>query len=207
MGETTKQYSLQEIRKKIYSMILPITIESILQMTAGLVSMALIGRISSTDSTAVNSIGISSRITMIVWALFKGITTGASVFVAQSYGANNHRKLKKVIQQTLLSSIVLAFIFQQIIFWNASALLSIFNPSPQLSASGTLYLRTICWGLPFMVIMIAVAASLQGMGNAKTPMLIALMMNAINITLSYLLIFGRLGMPGLGIRGAAIATA
>jgi putative MATE family efflux protein len=206
MGETKKQYSLKEIRKKIYSMILPITIESILQMTAGLVSMALIGRISSTDSTAVNSIGISSRITMIVWALFKGITTGGSVFVAQAFGSDNPKKQKKVIQQTLLSSIGLVIILQQIIFWNASALLSIFNPSPELLASGTLYLRTICWGLPFMVVMLAVAASLQGMGNAKTPMLIALMMNAINITLSYLLIFGHLGIPGLGIRGAAIAT-
>jgi putative MATE family efflux protein len=207
MGEATKQLSLKEIRKNIYSMILPITIESVLQMTAGLVSMALIGRISSTDPTAVNAIGISSRITQIVWALFKGITTGASVFVAQAYGSNNPKKLKEVIQQTLLSSIILVLIFQQIIFWNAPALLSIFNPNPELLASGVLYLRTISWGLPFMVVMLAVAASLQGMGNAKTPMLIALMMNVINIFLSYLLIFGNLGMPSLGIRGAAIATA
>jgi putative MATE family efflux protein len=207
MGETTKQYSLQEIRKKIYSMILPITIESVLQMTAGLVSMALIGRISSTDPTAVNAIGISSRITMIVWALFKGITTGASVFVAQAYGSNNYRKLKEVIQQTLLSSIILVLIFQQIIFWNAPALLSIFNPNPELLESAVLYVRTISWGLPFVVIMLTVAASLQGTGNAKTPMLIALTMNLINITLSYLLIFGNLGMPSLGIKGAAVATA
>jgi putative MATE family efflux protein len=207
MGENTKQYSLQEIRKKIYSMILPITIESILQMTAGLVSMALIGRISTTDPTAVNAIGISSRITQIVWALFKGITTGASVFVAQAYGSGNHKKLKQVVQQTLLSSIVLVIIFQQIVFWNAPKLLSIFNPSPDLLENGVLYLRTISWGLPFMVIMLAVAAVLQGMGNAKTPMLIALMMNFINIVLSYLLIFGHLGITGLGIKGAAIATA
>jgi putative MATE family efflux protein len=207
MGETTKQYSKQEIRKKIYSMILPITIESVLQMMAGLVSMALIGRISSTDPTAVNAIGISSRITMIVWALFKGITTGASVFVAQAYGSDNHKRLKKVVQQTLISSIILVIVFQQIIFWNAPTLLSIFNPSPELLENGVLYLRTICWGLPFVVIMLSVAASLQGMGNAKTPMLIALMMNLINITLSYLLIFGNLGMPSLGIKGAAIATA
>lgn len=207
MGETTKQYSLHEIRRKIYSMILPITTESVLQMTAGLVSMALIGRISSISSIAVNAIGISSRITQIVWALFKGITTGASVFVAQAYGADNPKKLREVIQQTLLSSLALVIILQQLVFWKASALLSIFNPSPELLESGTLYLKTISWGLPFMVIMIAVAAVLQGMGNAKTPMLIAFMMNFINIVLSYLLIFGHLGISGLGIKGAAVATA
>jgi putative MATE family efflux protein len=54
--------------------------------------------------------------------------------------------------------------------------------------------------------MISVAAVLQGMGNAKTPMIIAFIMNLINILFSFLLIFGHLGLPVLGIKGAAIAT-
>lgn len=207
MEGTISTNSLKEIRKKIFSMILPITIASILEMTTGLVSMAMIGRISAESSTAVNAIGISQRITQIVWALFKGITTGASVFVAQAYGANNHKKLKQIAQQTIISSIVVVIILQQIIFWNAPKLLTIFNPNPELLESGSLYLRTVSWGLPFMVIMLAVAAVLQGMGNAKTPMLIALMMNVINIAISFVLIFGHLGIPALGIKGAAIATA
>lgn len=205
MGETHKE-SLKEMRKKIYAMILPITIASVLEMTTGLVSMAMIGRINTVSSTAVDAIGISSRITQIVWALFKGITTGAAVFVAQAYGANNSKKLKRVIHQTIISSILVVVILQQIIFWNANSLLSIFNPSQNLLQNGALYLKTVSFGLPFLTIMLAVAASLQGMGNAKTPMLIAFMMNVINIGLSYLLIFGHLGFSALGLRGAAIAT-
>lgn len=207
MGIASKTISTQEIRKKIYSMILPITIASILEMTTGLVSMAMIGRIDANSSIAVNAIGISQRITQIVWALFKGITTGASVFVAQAYGASNHKKLRQVVQQTILSSLVVVVVLQQIIFWNAPKLLSIFNPNSELLESGALYLKTISWGLPFMVIMLAVAAALQGMGNAKTPMLIAFIMNLINIGFSFILIFGHLGIPALGIKGAAIATA
>lgn len=57
-----------------------------------------------------------------------------------------------------------------------------------------------------MVIMLVVAAVMQGMGNAKTPMYIAFIMNGINILLSFLLIFGYLGLPMLRIKGAAIAT-
>lgn len=206
MGKNDSKSSLKDIRKKILSMILPITIGSVLEMTAGLVSMALIGRIGSGSDTAVSAIGISSRITQIIWALFKGITTGASVFVAQAYGANNSKKLREVVQQTLLSSVILVIIFQQIVFWKAPALLSIFNPDPGLMDSGVIYLRTVSWGLPFMVIMISVAAVLQGMGNAKTPMIIAFLMNLINILFSFLLIFGNLGLPVLGIKGAAMAT-
>lgn len=206
MPDFASKYDLKEIRRKIYSMILPITIESILQMTAGLVSMSLIGRIPGDDVTAVSAISISQRITQMIWALFKGITTGASVFVAQAYGAKNFKKLKQVIQQTLISSVFLVIILQQIVYWYASSLLSVFNPSSSLLRSGVLFLKTVSWGLPFMVIMLVVAAVLQGMGNAKTPMYIALIMNGVNIILSFILIFGHLGFPALGIRGAAIAT-
>jgi Na+-driven multidrug efflux pump len=86
------------IRRKILSMILPITVESVLQMTNGIISMAMIGRI---DSVAVSALGISNNIFNIIWELFKGISTGVSVLVAQAYGANNYNKLRKVATQTL----------------------------------------------------------------------------------------------------------
>jgi putative MATE family efflux protein len=193
----------KKVRKKIYSMILPITIENILQMTAGFVSMAMIGRI---DAIAIASLGLSTRITQIIWALFKGVTTGGAVFVAQAYGSGNHKKVKHIIQQTLLSSIILVFMLQQLVFWKAPLILKIFNPKPGLLANACLYLKIVSWGLPFVAIMLVVAGVLQATGNAKTPMKIALIMNLTNIVFSYILIFGKFGAPTLGIRGAAIAT-
>jgi len=193
----------KEVRKKIYSMILPITIENVLQMTAGFVSMAMIGRI---DAIAIASLGLSTRITQIIWALFKGVTTGGSVFVAQAYGSGNIKKVKHIIQQTLLSSIVLVFMLQQLVFWKAPLLLKIFNPKPGLLANAVIYLKIASWGLPFVAVMLVVAGVLQATGNAKTPMKIALIMNLTNIIFSFILIFGKFGMPVMGIRGAATAT-
>ncbi len=203
MEESIKKINSKEIRNKILSMILPITIENILQMLAGFVSMAMIGRI---DAIAIGALGISQRLTQIVWALFKGVTTGASVFVAQAYGANNIKKLKSVVQQTLLSTVILVLIFQQIIFWKASTLLSIFKPSAELMTSATSYLKIVSWGLPFLAISLVVTGVLQGMGNAKTPMKIAFIMNMVNIICGFVLIFGNFGFPAFGLKGAAIAT-
>lgn len=191
------------IRKKILSMILPVTAENILQMMAGFISMAMIGRI---DAIAIGSLGISNRITQMVWALFKGIATGASVFVAQAYGANDNEKLRKVAQQTIMSSVILVLVLQQILFWNASYFLKIFNPSPSLLQNGTIHLRTVSWGLPFLTIVLIVAGILQGMGNAKTPMKIALIMNFLNVLFGYTFIFGHFGLKPMGIQGAALAT-
>lgn len=203
MGEAINTVNVKEIRKRILSMILPITIESILQMTAGFISMAMIGRI---DAIAIGALGISMRITQIIWALFKGVTTGASVFVAQAFGANDTKRLKSVVQQTLLSTILLVLILQQIVFWKAPTLLSVFNPSPELMSNAVMYMRTVSWGLPFMAVMLVVAGVLQGMGNAKTPMKIAFIMNLINIAFGFIFIFGNFGFPALGLKGAAVAT-
>ncbi|QQY80015.1 putative MATE family efflux protein [Keratinibaculum paraultunense] len=200
MRRNTNNGENKIIRKKILSMILPITLENILQMTAGIVSMAMVGRISP---LAVGAVGISNIIFNIIWAIFKGVATGTSVFVAQSYGAKNYNKLKRIVEQTLLSSIILVIIFQQLLFWSAGSLLKIFDPSPELLANGTLYLRVISWGLPFIAIVLMVAGVLQGMGDARTPMRIAFIMNIFNICFSYIFIFGKLGIKPMGLKGAA----
>ncbi|WFA09933.1 MATE family efflux transporter [Tissierella sp. Yu-01] len=200
--ETKQQLDDKTIRNRIFSMILPITAENILQMTAGVVSMAMVGRI---NSIAVGAIGMSNILFRIIWSVFKGISTGASVFVAQSYGANNYNKLRSISEQAFILSIGFSILLQQILFWNAESLISIFNPTSNLLSDGVLYVKIISWSLPFAAIILLVAGILQGMGNAKIPMIIVAMLNIINIIFSYLLIFGKFGLPGLGLRGAGIA--
>lgn len=200
----TEKYDIKLINKRIISMILPVAFEGVLQMSAGLVMMGFIGRI---DVIAVSALGISQRITQMVWALFKGITTGASVFVAQYYGAKEPEKMKHVIQQTIISTILVVLLLQAGIYAFSSQLLSIFDPSPELLKSANTYIKTVSFGLPFLAVYLVVGGVLQGMGNAKTPMVITAIMNMINIILGYLLIFGNLGFKPMGIKGAAIATA
>lgn len=196
-------YNIKEINNKILTMILPITIENVLQTAAGIVSMAMVGRI---DVLAVNVLGISMRITQLVWALFKGIATGATVFVAQYYGAGEHKKMLTVIHQALLSTIAAVIALTVLIYVKAPALLSIFDPEPELLQQSVIYLRLVSLGLPFLAVMLVIGGVLQGMGNARTPMLITMTMNIVNIIVGYVLIFGKLGFSPMGIRGAAIAT-
>lgn len=201
--EETKEVSQREVRRRIYSMILPITLESVLQMTAGFIASAFIGRL---DAIAMSALGISSRLTNIIWALFKGISTGGSVFVAQSYGAKDYKKVKHVTMQTLLSCVMLVVVLAVILFFNGDFFLkAIYKDSSEiLRANAYEYIKIVSFGLPFQVIMLVVAAVLQGMGNAKTPMKIAFIMNGTNIVVSPIFIFGLLGVPALGLRGAAV---
>lgn len=198
-----EKLNLKQINHRIFKMILPMTIDNTLQMIAGLISMGMVGRISV---LAVSAIGIGTRITQIIWALFKGVTTGATVFIAQYYGAGDYKKLKNVARQTLLSGILLVIILMLIVHSGAGYILQVFNPDKELLYNATQYLKIVSFGLPFLAIMLIVGGILQGMGNATTPMIITIIMNIVNIVISYILIFGKLGFPSMGIAGAALAT-
>ncbi len=202
MSIVNRDMTKKDIRKKIYAMIIPVIGENILQMTVGLVSMAMISRISN---TAVAAQGICSLIIGIAWSLFKGLSLGGTVLVAKAYGAGDTDKLERVVQQTMISSFILVLILQQVIYWHAGAILSIFNPKPNVMAHAIGYIRTVSFGLPFLSIVLNVNGALQGMGNTKTPLMITTILNLVNIALGYILIFGILGFNGMGLKGAAVA--
>ncbi|WP_313756099.1 MATE family efflux transporter [Tissierella sp.] len=190
------------IRNRILSMILPITGENVLQMTAGIVLMAMVGRI---DAYSVGAIGIATVLYRILWGIFKGIATGTSVLVAQSHGAGNYKKLKSISEQSFTLSIGIAIIFQQLLFWFAEPLLTVFNPNPDLLENGALYLRIISWSLPFAAIILLVSGILQGMGNARTPMIAVGILNIVNIAAGFVLVTGKVGIKSLGLQGAGYA--
>lgn len=156
------------IKKKILSMVIPITAENILQMTAGLVSMAMVGRISA---VAVGAIGLSNVIMRLIWAVFKGISIGTTILVAQSYGAGNV-KLARVSVQGILLSIAFAALFLILLLVSAEQVLEIFGAVPELITNATLYTRILSLSLPAMAAILIVSGIFQGMGDAKTPMLI-----------------------------------
>jgi putative MATE family efflux protein len=111
-----------------------------------------------------------------------------------------------VIQQTMLSTIAVVAVLEILLYIEAPVLLSVFNPNEELMQQAIVYLRLVSLGLPFLAMMLIIGGVLQGMGNARTPMLITMAMNIVNVIVGYVLIFGNMGFPAMGIRGAAIAT-
>jgi len=190
------------IKKKILSMVIPITAENILQMTAGLVSMAMVVRIST---VAIGAIGLSNVIMRLIWTVFKGISIGTTILAAQSYGAGNVKKLARVSVQGILLSTAFAALFLGILLLYSEQVLKVFGAGPEHIANVTLFTKILSFSLPATAAILIVSGIFQGMGDAKTPMLIVGVLNIINVILSYVLIFGAIGLPALGIEGAAIA--
>ncbi len=193
-----------ELRRSIFQLVWPATVESVLQMGVGLVNTAMVGHLSA---LAIGAVGLCNRATMIAWALFQGIATGATVLVAQSIGAGDRTKARTVAVQGLMFGSISVFILGAVFALWAEPILKVFGPDPVLLAAATGYLRIVVIGVPAQGIMMASGAAMRGSGDTRTPMVVAALVNVINICLSWTLIYGHLGFPAIGINGAAIATA
>jgi MATE family multidrug resistance protein len=101
-----------------------------------------------------------------------------------------------------------------LLFWAALVLLgywsdfffNLMKPSDQVRQLGTSYARIRLAGGGFFTIYLCLSCFFRGIGNTKTPMKVVIVANLINIIFDYLLIFGKLGFPPMGVRWAAIAT-
>lgn len=188
------------LRKNILEMLWPATLESVLQMMVGIVATAMVGRL---GATAIGAVGLANRVSQVVWAIFQAVGTGATVLVARAIGEGNDSLARKVSYQALMLGMILVVSVTAVIFILAGPILGWFGARESLYLTSFNYLRLVVFAMPFMSIMQIVGAILRGSGNTRTPMVVAFIMNVINIAVSYVLIFGKFGMPELGVYGAA----
>ena len=184
-------------------MVLPVITENILQMSAGLITSAMIGRLMADDISAQ---GISLRVYNTCWALFKGIGIGATVIAALRFGQRRFGDCRRTIEQTYLTLVPFALLCLAVILAVPGPIVGFLSDEPALFESAISYLRIAIWALPFAAVTVCNTAAFNGHGNTKTPMYIALLLNAVNIVAGFVLIFGIGPYEGMGLMGAAIAT-
>ena len=192
------------MRQNIFNMVWPATTESVLQMLVGIVATAMVGHISA---EAVGAVGLANRVTQIVWAIFSAIGTGATVLIARSIGARERERAQTVAQQALVLAIALVAVLAPLVVWQAENLMTgLFSAQDEILALSYSYLSLVAWAMPFLAVMQVCGAILRGAGNTRTPMMVAFIVNVINVCLSYVLIYGMGPLAGMGVRGAALAA-
>ena len=195
-------YKTKTIKREIYHIIIPMILENILQISANLVTTAMVGRLLANDIAAQ---GICVRITDTLWVFYKGVAIGATVLIAKAYGTGKKEDCRKIMEQTLLTELILVFVFQVVLFFRADIFLGFFSKDAEILMLAQNYMKIIVFGFSGCVIMTVATAAFQGYGDTKTPMMVAAAMNLVNIIYGFGLIFGFGPLKGMGIFGAATA--
>ncbi|MCL2547594.1 MAG: MATE family efflux transporter, partial [Symbiobacteriaceae bacterium] len=195
--------SLKELRKRIFAIVWPVTTEMILQLTVTFVSTGLVGRLGDLATSAVS---LSMRITQFAWALFMGIATATTVLVARAVGAKDKEGARHTAVQAIIVSLLLIAIMVALAFPLAEPILRALNAEGELLAMSLSYLSIALFTLPLVAIIQVINGVARGMGDTRTPMMISFIVNVVNAAVGYVLIYGRLGFPMLGVNGAAVSS-
>lgn len=190
-------------RKKILKLAWPVIIEQSLATITHIVDMMMVGRL---GAVAVTAIGLTVQPLLFAQAIGAALSVGTTALVARFIGSGNNKDAGRVLQQSLLSSMVLALIGGIIFFYFAKDIIGLMGAEKQVIEAGTYYLQLVIPGFIFMFISFIITAALRGASDTQTPMKINMFINILNVIGNYILIFGHLGAPALGLRGAAIST-
>ena len=156
--------------------------------------------------TPVAAVGLANQFFFLLNLLLFGIVSGSAIFTAQFWGRHDLAGIRQVMGISLLLGVSGALAFTVVAVLKPEAVLSIYTQDPAVVAIGSRYLRIV--GLSYVVTAItyAYSAVLRSTGHVKLPAAVSVTTLALKTGLSYILIFGHLGLPAMGVVGAALAT-
>lgn len=189
--------------RRLVAIALPITLQSIMFSSRGLVDVLMLGQLGEAEIAAV---GVAARATFVTTIMLVGVTTGGALLTAQYWGAGNKEGVRQSTSLTWLISMVFAAFTVLLFVFFPEAIMGLTTDSREVISLGAEYLVITSVSMFAVACVASMAVGLRAMHQPGTSTFFSGIGIASNIFLNWVLIFGHLGMPALGIKGAAIAT-
>ena len=191
------------LRGQLFRLTGPIFVETLLIMLLGAMDTFMLSHYS--DDT-VAAVGVVNQLLSLVFLVFGVSTVGTSVLCSQYLGALQQANVRQVIGVSLFFNTLIGVITSAFLYFRAEVLLKMMDLAPELIDEGLAYMQ-IVGGFAFLqAIALTMSAVLRSHNKAYYPMRVTLLMNVLNIIGNYALIFGKFGLPQMGVVGAAIST-
>ncbi len=191
------------MRREAISITLPAFIELVMSTLFGMVDMIMVGQLSS---AAITSVGLANQPFLVLMAVFGAVNIGTTTLVAWNIGANNIKKARLVTRQIIMLNAILGMALSLIGVMFANQTVEFMGAKADTIKDATVYFQIISSGLFFQAVTMGITAALRGAGETKIPMFYNIGSNFLNVIANYILIYGKLGVPKMGVAGAALST-
>ena len=196
LGETSQ-------RPSIWELALPSILGNLSYTIVGMVQTKFVGEL---GPQALAAVGAGQRVMFAMLAILMAVSAGTTALVARAWGAGDYKEASRVTMASLVLAGSMAAVVAVVGFLFAGSMAGVFGLDDETLAMAT---RNIRW-LSFFNIafagMLILSAALRASGDAWSPLWIAVGINVLNLPLLYAFIFGRWGMPEMGVAGAAVAA-
>ena len=199
----------KEFYKAVLVLALPIAMQSLITIGVNMLDTIMVGRLGETELSAVS---LANQFISIYHILCMGIGMGASVLVSRYWGMRQSEKseameaLKKTICIMVRITVSLAFLFALATMFIPDYIMGMYTDEADIIERGVVYFRYSIITYFFMGLAQVCTIVLRSVGQVRIPLFVSIGAFFVNLTANYGLIFGKLGMPRMGIAGAALGT-
>ncbi len=186
----------------MFSLAVPVVLAELGWMTMGLVDILMVGPI---GPEAIGAVGIGTALFMGVCIFAMGLLLGLDTLVSQAFGAGRLDECHKWLAHGVVLSLILAVPITLLVLGLAASLGAL-GLHPEVLRLTQPYLAILAWSIPPLLVYSSFRRYLQGMGVVRPVMVALVTANILNAAINWVLIFGHLGAPALGVRGSAWAT-
>ncbi len=201
--------SQRDIHRQVWNLAWPSVMTMLLQTFNSLMDMFFVGHLPNA-SAALAATGVGGSIIFLLISLAMGVSVGTTALVARFTGAKEPEQAAFATGQSITLSFLMGLVFGTITYIGRGPMVALMldahrSPEPAILCSQFLGAALFC-ALP-LFLMNALMGAFRGLGDTRTPLLITCVTIAVHISGNAVLIYGRLGFPMLGVRGAGIALA
>ena len=200
--------------KELYQDIIQIAWPSFVELTqlASMVDLMMVGSMGGTanpeiGTQALAAVGLTTQPKFLLMTAFVAMNTGVTALIARSKGKQDAEQANLVVRQGLLFTFCATVILSILGVVFARPLVIFMESTEEIVTTwATQYLQIQMAGFLTMALTSTITAALRAVGDSKTCMIYNLIANVVNVCFNWLLIYGNLGFPAMGVAGASLAT-
>ncbi len=195
------------LRRTVFKLGLPAVGEQLLNLLVGLVDTFLVGHLALNVATdlgygsaqALAAVGISGYVVWTATTLFIAVAVGATALIARAIGAGRVGEANEALRQSLWLSAIMGTFTMVVILATAPYIVRALGAPADVVPLAISFLRITALTMPLAAMLFVGNAALRGIGDTRTPLLLMLVVNGINILIAWLLVNGHFGFPGIGV--------
>ena len=200
---TKTRYQVPGFYSRMLALAIPIALQNMLASCAGLVDTGMVARL---GNVATSAVGIGGKWSFVLQMITFGFCSGGSVLISQYWGAQDHKGVRRAYSLGMGLCLVAAVVYNVAAALFPYEMMCLFTDEEAVRLAGAQYLGTVCWGaLPLSFATIANMAR-RCTEDVRTPLVISGISVCVNTFFNWCLIYGKCGLPQLGLQGAAVAT-
>ncbi len=202
----------KELYQDIIRIAWPSFIELLLTQLASMVDLMMVGSMGGKanpeiGTQALAAVGLTTQPKFLLMTAFIAMNTGVTALIARNKGTNDSKQANLVVRQGLLFTFCATIILSILGFLFAKPMVMFMGSTEEIVTKwATQYLQIQMIGFLSFALTSTITASLRAVGDSKTCMIYNLIANVVNVIFNWLLIYGNLGFPEMGVAGASLAT-